>query len=289
MFGLNNNQKEAMILTDGGISSQIIFHALGLYFEELGYNVKYDLKWFRENGKDLNGEFNRSFVMDKAFPSFDIKIATPEEAEVFYKKYYQKKSNLEKPKNKLYIYGYQNRVESFIKYRDVFAKNFNPIDKESIKGLLNEIEKNNSCAVHVRRGDLANSGTIYGKPTSVEYFINAIKIIRGLTGDDAVFYFFSEELDWVEKNILTRLDKDIKCVCVNQNDSDKGYLDLYLISRAKSVIASHGSFGLFGRLLSFNADKGYLIMAKNHENQVSTLYNSLINTLSNTILLSDNG
>ena len=39
-----------IIRTDGGAGSQVCFCALGKFFEDKGYKVKYDMTWFREYG-----------------------------------------------------------------------------------------------------------------------------------------------------------------------------------------------------------------------------------------------
>ncbi len=48
----SKNDDFIVLRTDGGICSQIAFHALGNYFIDKGYHVKYDLTWFHKNGKD---------------------------------------------------------------------------------------------------------------------------------------------------------------------------------------------------------------------------------------------
>lgn len=50
------------------------------------------------------------------------------------------------------------------------------------------------------------------------------------------------------------LPKQTKYKICDQNGSEKGYLDLYLISNAKSIIASQGSFGNMGKELNTNSD-----------------------------------
>ena len=91
---------KAIILTDGGICSQIAFYVLGKYLEDLGYEIKYDLTWFKKNGKDCNGVHARNYIMDVAFPELNIGIASDKEALKFEKKYaFPCKTNV--PLNKL--------------------------------------------------------------------------------------------------------------------------------------------------------------------------------------------
>lgn len=56
---MRGTKKDNLIIirSDGGICSQIAFCSLGYYLEQKGYKVKYDLNWFKQYGKDMNGIF----------------------------------------------------------------------------------------------------------------------------------------------------------------------------------------------------------------------------------------
>ncbi|MBQ0108220.1 MAG: alpha-1,2-fucosyltransferase, partial [Phascolarctobacterium sp.] len=99
----------------------------------------------------------------------------------------------------------------------------------------------------------------YGNPTSENYFIEAMKIIKAKVLD-VRFFFFSDEMDYVRDRIVPFLDKDTNYSLCCDNGSDKGYLDLYLLTCCKHFICSKGSFGAFGRILSKN--DGLVIVEK---------------------------
>jgi len=242
------NEKQVIIRMDGGISSQIAFCALGKHFEDLGYKVKYDISWFKEYGEKLNGVNVRNYIIDKVFPALNFEIATQEEVS-YYKKHFNIHQNIQDLQDKMYIDGYPAQRESlFIKYLEYFKANFKPLGIENITHLIKEIEENNSCAVHVRRGDLAKENIYYGKLADVDYFLKAINLIQCFN-KNIKFFFFSEEPQWIKENIIPNLN-DCEYKIIEDNDSTKGYLDLYLISKCKHVIASNGSFGTFGKALS---------------------------------------
>jgi hypothetical protein len=68
-----------------------------------------------------------------------------------------------------------------------------------------EMESRASVAVHIRRGDfLQAGGAAYHGVMSGLYYENAIRLIKERT-PGAFVYFFSDDLDWVRKNIA--LDK----------------------------------------------------------------------------------
>ncbi len=265
-----SQNKFIIIRSDGGICSQISFHALGRYFENKGFKVKYDLSWFKENGKDLNGIFARNFDMQKAFPSLAVEEASPEEIAKYKKKYAVKEQALDTIVPPAYYGIYEERNRQFLLQHEEFAKHFDPVDKAEIAGLLAQIQQTDACGIHVRRGDLATTDVVYGKPTDVSYFIKAIKIISALR-PGSVFYFFSDEPEWVAQNIIPELDKNISCQICTQNGSDKGYLDLYLLSRCKSIISSQGSFGIFARLLS--PENPLLIISRPRQRVINNLGN----------------
>lgn len=248
-FSFSFKKKMVIIRSDGGICSQIAFHALGLSFEKIGYTVKYDLSWFDECGKDMTGRFDRSYVLHKSFPKMNIVKATHQEIKLF-RKNFRLPWDINKPPKFLYIDGYPERMSHFIQNKDTFLNIFNPVDKKSIEQILKKMQQANSCAVHVRRGDLSLYNAAYGMPASIDYFIKAIQVIQKYFSKKGTFFFFSDEMDWVKKNIIPLLSNGTKYFCCEQNDSSQGYLDLYLMTFAKALIASQGSMGIFARILS---------------------------------------
>ncbi len=58
---------------DGGICSQISFWALGNFYAESGFQVKFDMSWFIKNGLDMDGKFARNFDFCKLFPELKIR------------------------------------------------------------------------------------------------------------------------------------------------------------------------------------------------------------------------
>lgn len=248
-----------IVRVDGGISSQINFYAIGAYFMSQNYHVKFDLTWFETDGLDMDGRFARNFDLLKAFPSLPFEEATHDEIKYYSKKYPKKTNNIFKMKPPLYLDGYPSGMKYLLENRTTFAERFTPpqSDLKAIQTTLDDICAHCSCAVHVRRGDLAmHTDTGYGRPCSEEYFISAIKIINALV-PKVKFYFFSDEMSWVNDFLIPQLPQNLEYKICEQNGSDKGYLDLYLMTKCQHFIASKGSFGRFARILSKN--EGYFI------------------------------
>ena len=146
---------------------------------------------------------------------------------------------------------------------EFFKSHFAPKEFEnkdsSAYALLETIKNSNSCGIHCRRGDLADFNPAYGYPATKEYFLKAINTINTLH-KNVVFYFFSDEPHWVAENIAPHLQGIDYKICA-ENGSDKGYLDLYLLSWCKYIISSNGSLGVFGKFLS-QQENAQLYMCK---------------------------
>lgn len=247
------NKKKVIVFIDGGFCSQMMFVALGMFLEDHGYDVQYDLGWFKKYGKDMNNKFDRSFVMQRALPELKLNIASAFKVWIYKQLFWKKWSETKLPKH-LYIKEYSRLSgPAFEQHKDVFIKHLNPIDLYLVQDLLDEIQENESCAVHVRRGDLSCYTEVYGMPPTPEHFIRAMNYILEKR-PNTVFYFFSDEVDFVRNEIVPKLDKKIKYKICDKNGSDKGYLDFYLMTRANSIIASHGSFGKKAAILNINPD-----------------------------------
>lgn len=248
-----------IIRVDGGIASQIAFITLGLAFEEKGIKVKYDLSWFEESGK---GFFNPSksydkvydviFDIPKAFPALSLKIASKEEVAHYRKHYFVDDNDVIMCQPPLYVGGYLGRVFD-TRYAGLLREHFKPQELQEgntpFAALLQEIESSPSpCGVHIRRGDLSQPHIVYGNPTSNEYFAKSIELMC-LLHPQSSFYLFSDDLAFVKEQIVPLLKGKTYRIC-DVNNPSQGYLDLYLLSRCRNIIGSHGGMGGYAKILS---------------------------------------
>jgi hypothetical protein len=237
---------------DGGISSQIAFWCLCLEFEQKGQKVKADLSWYENDGKDMFGDQVRNFDLLKAFPSARLDFSRPYEA-YYYKTRYrisEEVFNME-IKGPAYLGGYYDRWNLFKKHAQHITSQFQPelpASEQFNRLLIDIIEAPHSCAVHARRGDLAVFNPYYGEPLTTEYFFSAVQNVSSLN-PNTKFFFFSDDQVWVQRELLVPLGGDVDCVLVDINDSSRGYLDLYMMSKCGSFIASQGSLAKYARLL----------------------------------------
>lgn len=248
-----------IVRVDGGICSQVEFVALGLYLSRrFNVKIKYDLSWFEKVGKDINGVFVRNWDMPKAFPGFALEVAGEDEI-LRVRRTGSVCETLEECLAlcergvSVYICGYPDRLPALTELREEFRVGFSPVVEGDSLTLLNEVTRSNSCAVHVRRGDLSTYINGYGRPATVKYFQDAMKIVSALHPETR-FYIFSDEPDWVRENIIRCGIPERPCKLCDVNGSDKGYLDLFLMSRCRRIVSSHGSMGVLAAFLSPDID-----------------------------------
>lgn len=241
-----------VIRNEGGLASQIGFWALGHELSGLGYDVKFDNSWFRSNGMDLNGRFPRNLDFPKAFPSLNLVEASKFERTVLKKLNNFTEGDPTTVMAPAYLGGFYDRWKLVVKHQKLLTESFSPDDsyfsKEDLE-LLEQIKREpNMCGVHVRRGDLSNDHQHYGKALGPDYFTRAIAEV-GARHEETTYYFFSDEPDWVKENIGRSLGTETSYVVVDNNGSDRGFVDLYLLSQCQSFVSSQGAFGKYARLL----------------------------------------
>lgn len=245
-----------LIRMDGGICSQMHFYMIGTIFRNKGYLVKYELEWYKTYGMDLNGQFVRNFDLTKAFPN--LKFHQANTFELFFYKSFEYCNNYfgEAPYRYIeipppvYLTGYyRDPLGLYAEFPIVFSMDFSILNPGSLH-VLNMIKsKSNSVAVHVRRGDLAVYNSAYGSPVDENYFNHAIEYIESKVGD-SFYFFFSDEPEWVRRELIAQLKIQDNYYIVDINGSDKGYMDLYLITSCKHHITSKGSLGKYGAFLA---------------------------------------
>ena len=244
--------KLIVIRVDGGICSQINFAAYGLFIanQNNDFSVKYDLSWFRKNGKDFNGNFVRTFDLLKCCPDLPFEEAIESEITEAKKNGCRDLSvtPISDVRSACYLKGYPPYCFDLPDCRQILRRYFHPQFDAEAQSVFVEICQTPSCAVHVRRGDLSTFFPAYGYPCSSDYFRKAIAIVRALE-PNVRFFFFSDEPDYVRNELLPSLPQDINAQIVCGNGSEKGYVDLALIAGCRHIIASIGSFGMFGAFL----------------------------------------
>lgn len=227
--------KRLVINVHSGICDQIKFLAFGLAEAKRGRKVVFDTSWYTANGLDTRGRFARAWELPEAFPGLGFEwssdIALSETDEPFV--------------------GIAPQAP-LLEMRRELADAFRPALSEAAAELRDELDGGHCCAVHIRRGDLATDNEYYGRPVGADYVERACRIVKALDAD-ARFLFFSDEPDYVDRAIIPSLTVEGDCRTVRINGSDKGHVDLFLISRADFIVGSQGSFGSVAAMLSLKS------------------------------------
>lgn len=159
-------------------------------------------------------------------------------------------------KNSGYIVGWCAVEAYFSEFKDKLLSEFTlkkPLTTAAEK-YLSEINATNSVSVHIRRGDYLNLEHFY-RIIPIDYFEKAIETISEKI-ENPTFYFFSNDLDWVKKNL--NFDKNFVFVNLREDDNYDGEDDMedfFLMRNCKHNIIANSSFSWWAAYLNENAGK----------------------------------
>lgn len=249
---------QIILKVDGGISSQMYFYLIGEHLRRRsGIPVSYDLIWFDEVGKDIDNKQIRNFDLLRLFPDLPLPKADNSWRTRLYRLLYTHEQDWNQPQESwenlcapAYLTGYYQAEDAlYSQIPKIFKPNPTDASEEDI-ALAEKISGiNHAVGIHVRRGDLARYLPAYGNPASTGYFNKAIRLLIDKYGESTEFFIFSDDHQWVEKELMPALPPATYHP-LKGNGADKGYIDLWLLSKCRHFIASAGSFGKFAALLN---------------------------------------
>lgn len=251
-------RREIIVKVDGGVCSQMHFYLVGQRLHRnSGDDVSYDLIWYDEDGMDGDNRFARNFDILKLCPTLPFNINRNRLKLSLYRLLYKHISRYEAGASgwqtlsaPVYLDGYYaDDAELYAPMREVFRMNPADIDETTRDVMRRIAAEPDATGMHVRRGDLAVYVAAYGMPASEDYFIAAVRELRVRHGEEFTVFIFSDEPQWVTDNLMPRLPEG-KYEIVAHNGSDRGYLDLLMLSGCRHFITSKGSFGKFAAMLS---------------------------------------
>lgn len=125
------------------------------------------------------------------------------------------------------------------------------LDAEN-RSIADEISNSKAISLHVRRGDYVNNlktNEVHGT-CSLEYYSEATDVIAKQIPNPH-FFIFSDDPVWVQKNLKI----DYATTYVTNNDADKNYEDLRLMSLCRHHIIANSSFSWWGAWLNKSLEK----------------------------------
>jgi len=118
---------------------------------------------------------------------------------------------------------------------------------------LDRIRSSNIVSVHIRRGDYASDKKVQSRYASCspKYYWNAAEKILDSAGGDLEFLAFSDDPDWVEREIKLPGALHI----VRHNSGGRAFEDLRLMSACSHHIIANSSFSWWGAWLNPSPEK----------------------------------
>lgn len=246
----------------GGVGNQLFCYAYAKSLQQKGYDVKIDISTFKFNKID-------SYEFDKY--NIDIPISTQKENEILFnnsslskilKRFGIDISNKVREKSLLfdesllrindnsYVDGYFQNEKYFYDIREIILEQISinrPLSNftKSIQKKINSL--NNTCSIHVRRGDMANdiNVKIHGV-CSVEYYNNAIEYLKNKLGE-VNYFIFSDDFEWCRSNL--KIDN---AIFVESDEHRIAHEDIYLMSLCDHNIIANSTFSWWGAWLNDN-------------------------------------
>lgn len=158
-------------------------------------------------------------------------------------------------KSPAYIKGYFQSYKYFIEKEYLIKKIFtfpNSLDTVN-KELLSRIKKENTIALHIRRGDYVNdklTQQFHGN-CSVDYYMDSIKYIDS-KDKNFTLVFFSDDSEWVKEQFN---DLPYSKVFVDNNKGKDSWKDMLLMSSCSHNIIANSSFSWWAAWLNRNPQK----------------------------------
>ncbi|MFT3908097.1 MAG: alpha-1,2-fucosyltransferase [Ferruginibacter sp.] len=153
-----------------------------------------------------------------------------------------------------YVSGFWQAEQYFKDIEDIIRTDFQFSKQPSQENTewMKKIAGCNAVSIHVRRGDyitVSTTNQVHGA-CGPDYYAQAITSIAGLV-NDPVFFFFSDDMNWVKENIKTTYPSHY----VDTNDDAHNYEDMRLMSLCKHHIIANSSFSWWGAWLNPSKEK----------------------------------
>ncbi|WP_165730495.1 alpha-1,2-fucosyltransferase [Polaribacter sp. 20A6] len=157
----------------------------------------------------------------------------------------------------IYLEGYFQSYKYLMGWEDYIRKLYSfPIEDLGMKNksFLKKITgSENSVGIHIRRGDYVSEKKFkdfHGICTK-EYYLKAIEYFTN-TYKNVTFVFFSDEIDWCEREFS---DIGFSTIFVKDNSGVDSWNDLFLMSSCNHNIIANSSFSWWGAWLNNNSKK----------------------------------
>jgi hypothetical protein len=155
-----------------------------------------------------------------------------------------------------YFFGYFQSFRYFDEYRDILVDELTFSNVEN-SGYYATIKETESVGIHVRRGDYISDKKVAKLMVElgVEYYSIAAKKILSIIEKPVHFFIFSNDLPWVEQNLISHLTAFGKCTLVDHKVEPKALYDFECLKNCKHQIIANSTFSWWAAYLNDYAGK----------------------------------
>lgn len=284
---------DKIVKISGGIGNQLFQYSFGRYLEEkFSVKVFYDLKTIQNtitftNRQPLIKELIPNISLNnKNYSSFDaiyrikrkiIHDYFPKFTSIYVENISRNEIiDVNSILQKKYFDGYWQSLIYIKSIENIIRKEivFNNYLLELCAKDLSDIKFNNSCSIHIRRGDylLPHNAKIFSE-CGINYFQESVKYIQ-TKSPYSIFFVFSDDIKWA-KEIFIGPEYNFIDSYINNPIAD-----LFLMSNCNNNIISNSTFSWWASWLNENPNK-IIVSPKtwyNNVNRNEILIKNLINT-----------
>lgn len=148
---------------------------------------------------------------------------------------------------------------NFIKEEIHEAFTFPTVKDVRNKAVIDQVQSDNSVAIHIRCGDYINHPFFRGI-CSLDYYKIAIEYMKRNVHPN-LYCIFSDDIGWCQKNLMSLLSMD-NILYVDWNKGADSFIDMQIMSSCKHNIIANSSFSWWGAWLNRNHGKVVLAPKK---------------------------
>ena len=261
--------KKKIVRMQAGLANRMFHYSLYLYMKKLGYDVFVDnsfktTKW--KIDEVYWEEIFPSAPLRKASKSLVLRYGCGYDITSYIRRHYLKwtcpsidmgnpyrvPTKEEMDKYNAFIGLYANidmikEVENDVRQSFDFTK----FEDQRNRDLQEQMSKENSVAIHLRKGKDYLTLEHFLNTCPVDYYENAVKYIKEHVSSPS-FYVFTDNPDWVRNN-LTNLD--FQLVDWNTPIGRGNHCDMQLMSCCKHNIISNSTYSWWAAYLNNNPNK----------------------------------
>lgn len=265
----------------GGLGNQLYCYAMYRLQKSLGKEVKLDISDYQENALQPEKrplELLRLTTREPAICTMEERYRFTDDSPFFFSKVrrkllgthravFRERSDYDAEVLNLddvYMDGYWN-CEKY--YEDIIPKlqdciSFPMDSSPQNTEYARKMEREVSCAIHLRRTDYLNPSCIdrYKDICTKNYYQKALEMVR-IRDPKAVLYVFSDDCDYAKEFFAG----EENITLVDWNRGDDSMYDMMLMSKCKYHICANSTFSMWGARLCTRENK-LMIRPLKHDN-----------------------